>query len=288
MTESTNEKPGPSSAGSKRPQPSRSLIGHLDRTISRLNIILSTPSGTDSLLRTVTYTVQFLTGALTTLQMQQTLVSAASSAALALPGSTALLALLPPAPRARALSALISDFRSFSRLWGLLGLWSLAARLLRTPPADGVLRAVAWGQCAAYIAYQALENRAYLAGKGVVALPRAGARGVLRDWLWSSRMWMVAVGLEFVRLARVAQLGVRARAAAAGSGAGAAAAEGARAEEVAQWRRDMVVNLANAPMTVHWSIEGGTLSETAVGFLGMIAGLVGFRQRWIATGKLVK
>jgi hypothetical protein len=243
--------------------------------------MLSTPSGTDSLLRTVTYTVQFLTGALTTLQARQAgLAAAASSAALALPGSTALLALAPTAPRARALSALISDFRSFSRLWGLLGLWALAARLLRAPPADGILRAVAWGQCLAYIAYQALENRAYLAGKGVVALPRDGAKGVMRGWLWSSRMWMVAVGFEFVRLARVAQLGARQQAA-------PKTAE-ARAEEAAQWRRDMLVNLANAPLTVHWSIEGGNLGETAVGFLGMVAGLVGFRQRWAATGRLVK
>jgi hypothetical protein len=46
--------------------------------------------------------------------------------------------------------------------------------------------------------------------------------------------------------------------------------------------------MANAPLTVHWSIEGGTLSETMVGFLGMVAGLVGFRQRWMATDKLVK
>jgi hypothetical protein len=280
MTESTAEKPGPQSAGRS---PSRSLIGRLDRTISRLNIILSTPSGTDSLLRTVAYTAQFLTGALTTLQSQrlQGLAGAAQSTALALPGSTALLALVPAtAPRSRALTALVSDFRSFSRLWGLLGLWALAARLLRTPPQDAVLRAVAWGQCVAYIAYQALENRAYLAGKGVVPLPRDGAKGVVRGWLWSSRAWMAAVGLEFVRLARVAQLGARQ--------AAGAKTEEARAEEAAQWRRDMLVNLANAPLTVHWSVEGGTLGETAVGFLGMVAGLVGFRQRWAATRKLVK
>jgi hypothetical protein len=280
MTESANEKPGPQSAGRAPP---RSLIGRLDRTISRLNIILSTPSGTDSLLRTVAYTAQFLTGALTTLQSQrlQGLAGAAQSTALALPGSSALLALVPAAaPRSRALTALVSDFRSFSRLWGLLGLWALAARLLRTPPQDAVLRAVAWGQCMAYIAYQALENRAYLAGKGVVPLPRDGAKGVVRGWLWSSRAWMVAVALEFVRLARVAQLGARQ--------AAGAKTEEARAEEAAQWRRDLVVNIANAPLTVHWSVEGGTLGETAVGFLGMVAGLVGFRQRWAATGKLVK
>jgi hypothetical protein len=281
MTESTSEKAGPSSAGRAPPPPSRSLVARLDRTISRLNVILSTPSGTDSLLRTVTYTVQFLTGALTTLQARQ--AGLAAAAAVALPGSSALLALVPAtAPRARALSALISDFRSFSRLWGLLGLWALAARLLRTPPQDAVLRAVAWAQCLAYIAYQALENRAYLAGKGVVPLPRDGAKGVMRGWLWSSRAWMAAVGLEFVRLARVAQLGARQQR------GGVAKTEEARAEEAAQWRRDMVVNLANAPLTVHWSIEGGTLGETAVGFLGMVAGLVGFRQRWAASGKLVK
>lgn len=50
-----------------------------------------------------------------------------------------------------------------------------------------------------------------------------------------------------------------------------------------KWWRDVTVNSAYAPMTVHWSLEEGLLGETWIGALGLLAGLVGFRQAWKET-----
>ena len=36
------------------------------------------------------------------------------------------------------------------------------------------------------------------------------------------------------------------------------------------WWRDLVSNLAYAPMTMHWSMEGGMLSDWGVGALGRV------------------
>jgi hypothetical protein len=188
------------------------------------------------------------------------LVVSGSSYALSLP------------PRANALAGLISDYRMFVRLWGLLGMYAWGKGLVYHAPGDAVLKAAAWGQMSAYTAYQFLENRAYLAGKGII---KREGKDIMWDWLWSSRMWMVGVGWEFVRLWRVRQLWVGAE-------------EEKREKEVAQWRRDFVVNLMNAPLTLHYSVAGGALSEPTVAFLGMVAGIVGLAERWKVAGAKVK
>jgi hypothetical protein len=62
-----------------------------------------------------------------------------------------------------------------------------------------------------------------------------------------------------------------------------------REKEVRKWKGDLIVNLASAPLTVHYSMGGGGyLGSTAVGGLGMIAGLVGLAERWNAAGEKVK
>lgn len=54
----------------------------------------------------------------------------------------------------------------------------------------------------------------------------------------------------------------------------------AREREEGRWWREIVVNLAYAPMTVHWSLEGGLLSEAQVGMLGVVVGCVGIGEAW--------
>lgn len=53
--------------------------------------------------------------------------------------------------------------------------------------------------------------------------------------------------------------------------------------EEARWWSEVYVNAAYTPLTVHWSLEHGWVSEAWVGFLGMVAGLVGFRELWEET-----
>jgi len=48
----------------------------------------------------------------------------------------------------------------------------------------------------------------------------------------------------------------------------------------AKWKKDMIVNAGYAPMTVHWSLEQGILSDFWVGFLGTVVGVTGMRERW--------
>jgi Peroxisomal biogenesis factor 11 (PEX11) len=272
------------------------LLARLDRILARLTIITSTPAGTDSLLRAVTYTLQFIVCGLNDIltKHMDKIVPAVLAISRLLPKksrsgsgggerkSSSGLSLLPslttiiPAfiqsvPRARAFSSLISDFRSFTRLWGLLGMYAWGKSLVRNPPNDPILFLSAWGQCLAYTAYQAFENRAYLSGKGIWS--KREGKDILADWLWSSRMWMIGVALEFVRLARVRQLWKE-----------DATVQEKQKRRVA-WRRDLIANLANAPLTVHWSVAGGTLDDTQVGFFGMIGGLVSFIERWKMAGE---
>jgi hypothetical protein len=279
-------------------------IVKLDRLLARLTIILATPAGIDSLLRTVTYTLQFIVGGLTNIMnnhmdkvvslvttisrfLRKIIPPSPKGSTKAPSGppskSTGLTAYLPkpPAlvptiiqtvPRAKAFTSLINDFRSFTRLWGLLGMYAWGKSLLSNPPKDPVLRLVAWGQCLAYTAYQGYENRGYLAGKGIWLAKREG-KDILADWLWSSRMWMVGVALEFVRLLRVRQLWAR-----------RVMTEEERKKETVSWWREMIANLANAPLTLHWSVQGGTLDDMQVGFLGMVGGLVGLTERWKIAG----
>ena len=176
--------------------------------------------------------------------------------------------------RLRALSDLIADFRIFMRVWGMLGIWNWGSGLWKEPPKDKVLKWIAWMQIGANVAYQYLENGAYLAQHGILGLD---ARKQTRWWVWSSRFWMAHVALDFGRLWREKMTrGV--------------AWEGEEKESKVQhlkreekWWREAYVNAAYAPLTLHWSLEGGAVGEMWVGILGSIAGVVGFREMWRST-----
>jgi len=177
----------------------------------------------------------------------------------------------------RALADLIADVRIFLRLWGLLGIWSWAAAAWREPPSDRVLRVLMWTQVATNAAYQYLENGAYLSSHGVL---RWSEERQTRWYVWSSRFWMAHVALDLGRLVRVKQLRRR-----KGEKVFGQEKEGKveMIREEARWWSEVYVNAAYAPLTVHWSLEHGWVSEAWVGFLGMVAGLVGFRELWEET-----
>jgi hypothetical protein len=48
----------------------------------------------------------------------------------------------------------------------------------------------------------------------------------------------------------------------------------------AKWRKELVVDLAYAPLTVHWSLEKGLVGDFWVGLLGSVAGVTGLRALW--------
>jgi len=170
----------------------------------------------------------------------------------------------------RALSDVISDFRIFARLWGLLGIWAWGGAVLSNPPTDAVLRSIAVAQVAINALYQVLENGAYLASKGVLKWSKEK-----QNWAWilSSKCWAAHVALEGGRLGWLAW---KERQRKSGD-----ETMGMKEEDKQRWKRELGVTAAYAPLTIHWSIESGVLSDTWVGLLGSVAGWIRLKQVWV-------
>lgn len=56
-----------------------------------------------------------------------------------------------------------------------------------------------------------------------------------------------------------------------------------RTEEEMRWWREVGVNAAYAPMTLHWSLEQGLLGDGVIGALGVVAGGLKLREAWRKT-----
>ncbi|KAF2489733.1 hypothetical protein BU16DRAFT_163574 [Lophium mytilinum] len=270
-----------------------------DSTLSRLSRLLSTPGGIDSFLCTLGYTLTLLHPALSYLLERRLRALATTIATKAdgvlLPGETLITTFEAPtstkllasgAAGSKALASVISDYRIFVRLWGLLGIYTWGKGVWNAKLAEGaggkekVLRAVAWGQVASCAAYQVLENGAYLASKGVLVTPgwmgEAGKRREARWWVWSSRFWAAHVALEGVRLGVLFKKHVD-------SGKAEKEEVEKSSKEDKAWWRDAVSNAAWGPLTLHWSTEAGMVSEPLVGALGIVAGGVGLLEKWRET-----
>lgn len=272
-----------------------------DRTLVRLSKLLSTPSGTDVLLCTTSYTLTLVHALLSRL-LERRLADIATEIAdkaggVLFPGETLIASL--PAPTStkliaqvvgssKALESVISDFRIFVRLWGLLDLYIWARSTCRDqlPENAGTkektLRFLTWASIVSCVGFQVLENGAYLSSKGALTTASwTGDVGKAREnqwWLWSSQFWAAYVGIQLVQLAVV-------RYYRSSSSAIEVKGDGekedkirmeerirAEKEENWHWWKDVISNLAYAPMTLHWSVEQGLLSDLGVGICGVIAG----------------
>lgn len=175
------------------------------------------------------------------------------------------------AARLKALSSVISDFRIFVRLFGLLGIYGWGKDVWQNPPRDGVEESIVKAQVIVNFFFQILENGAYLASKNVLNWSESKQN---KAWLWSSRFWASHVLLEFLRLGRV--WSVHNRELQAGKGKEKQVdADTREAEWKREWVKSLVVNSAWAPLTLHWSTEGGLISDAWVGAFGSLAGIIG-------------
>ncbi len=205
---------------------------------------------------------------------------------------------LPP------LTAILDDFRVFLRLWGLLGIYSWGVSTYLTPPENKIVRALTWGQVVACALYQGLENGAYLAGKGVLAWKK---ERVAKAWIWSGRAWCAYVALELARLGyelvelqeqnhggkgeKVIELEKSSLAEEEGEVVEKGELElrmdkvkdKGQQERWDKWYREVGVNVAYAPMTVHYSLENGVLGEGAIGGLGVVVGALSIGRAWKET-----
>ncbi|CZR57240.1 uncharacterized protein PAC_07130 [Phialocephala subalpina] len=265
-----------------------------DATISQLSKILSTPSGTDTLLLTLCYTSLLTSNILARLSLSriQRFSRQLIESAISLPPNTTVIintSAIPPsrllitAQRLKALSDLISDFRIFVRLWGLIGIWKWGKRVLQDLREEGgkdeTAKKIEAAQVVVNVAFQYLENGAYLSSKGVMGWSTEKQN---RAWAWSSRFWAAHVALDFWRLGRE---WAKRRSKGKGKEVDDGAVNVGEGEWKAKWRREMAVNMAWAPLTLHWSFEQGLVSEFWVGVLGTVAGIIGTRKLWKQSGK---
>lgn len=198
-------------------------------------------------------------------------------------------------PKVTALNALVADARILSRIWGLLPMlkWLIGIEHHQPPTRSLLLieRLQAWFMTL----YCPMEAAAYLAMHKIIDLtPRK--QNLL--WLWGCRLWAAYIVLDLLHLVEDNRL-LRARAKALQQSRGPATTDekAVAAEPPTETRRmwaelrerkDMLlsqlwVNIGYLPLTLHWSVEGGFLSNGWVGVFGTIAGMAGARMNWKAT-----
>lgn len=218
------------------------------RTIAKLRALLSRTSGFDSALLGLHYPL---------------LVSVSLNSKV-------------PQPGLRALIALISDVRMFLRLPGLLSIYLWALSTYAKPPKDTVLNTIAWGQIGASTVFQLLENIAYLSAHHIIKLDKIKEG---KAWRWCLRAWGLHVFLDLVRLARVKQLEARQRQRGRADLVEKESKIEMEAEEE-KWRTQLLTNAAYAPLTIHYGMDKGPLSDLWIGAFGSVASIVGWRQVW--------
>ena len=187
------------------------------------------------------------------------------------------------AARLNNASALLSDVRTFGRLWGLLGLYFAAKKLLvslKSKPAgeksadakaesrfDAILSVL---QIASLISFQAAENIVYLSSKKILGFSPQ-TQGRLAKI--SVRSWALYIGMELGRLTIERQR----RVAASGGRLTAKDQEWSR-----KWKTDFFRNLAWSPITLHYSVEKGFLSDLALSALAFHPAQSQMRELWAA------
>ncbi|KAI1500508.1 hypothetical protein F5X99DRAFT_386228 [Biscogniauxia marginata] len=287
------------------------LPSNVDAFLAHLQRCLQTPSGIDTTLLFVCYASRLSAAVLETATRPAIKRSASQLLALAsslppsatlvfnskaLPSSGTVLA-LALSRRLKALSVLLSDARTFLRLWGLLGMYFWGRRLVhkrressaaaaRGEPhekTDRLETAIAWAQLLTCVVFQGLENGAYLASKGVLGLAPAVQAVAFR---WSARFWGAFVSLELGRLCYESRRrGQRTRAEKFAGDKSAAAVEREERDWSEAWRKSVIRNLSWFPLTLHWSLEKGLVNEMTIGALASIPGYIQMRDLWRRTAE---
>jgi hypothetical protein len=300
----------------------KALPSNTDAFLSHLQRCLATPSGVDTLLLFLCYTSRFAGAALANLSQSllrrslsrsprdlvaliltlpdktAVVVEAAGAGAGPLPALSARIARLAGllATRLKNLGSLASEARTIARLWALVGMYFWAKRLALNLVAsarsssssssskDGsgekegagqgesrMATLLSWAQLLSCAAFQVLENGAYLSGRGVLGWTPA-QQG--RAYVVGARFLSVYTAIELGRL--LAEFVARRD----------RDYSKASAEERAEFdalRRSAAINMAWAPLAVHWSVEGGFLTDLVVGAGGCIPGVIQMRKLWRET-----
>ncbi|GAO52050.1 hypothetical protein SAICODRAFT_5664 [Saitoella complicata NRRL Y-17804] len=216
--------------------------------LNHLVRMLSTLSGHDKLLMLIQYSLKLI---IPHLHRPQRIIMLLLNSA---PTLVKVDAPTPLAVRLRKLSDLTSDYRIFLRLLDFPSAvqWVLADD--HTP--------LTFIQSIANLCYYPLEHTAFLASHNILPIsPRTQSK----LWLYACRFWAAYVILDLYRLFQQRKT---------------AATE----EEERGWKREVMVNAGYAPLTVHWSLEGGLrgLGDEGVGLFGTVAAVGQLAKAWRA------
>ncbi|KAL8661334.1 MAG: hypothetical protein Q9202_005699 [Teloschistes flavicans] len=102
----------------------------------------------------------------------------------------------------KRLSSVLSEARTTLRLLGLVGVYTSLHSTFTSPPKDGVLKTIQWGQVIAGAVFQVCENIAFLGDKDILHSKRLGAQQRGKLWKLCCQAWLAATFLELARLAR--------------------------------------------------------------------------------------
>ncbi|KAE9398905.1 hypothetical protein BT96DRAFT_858767 [Gymnopus androsaceus JB14] len=256
--------------------PPSEFIDHLVR-------YLGTWSGSDKLFAIVEYALKLLVPLLNKraqLQKNAGLRKVATS-------STAV--------RFSNLASTISDSRTLWRFWGLLSIIRWMVSLERSPQPTRNLLNIERLQGWSMLGYYPLEHLSYLVSHDVVpsrstidlspflAKKRSlqlnsGTLGV-----WSVRCWAFYVALQFAHLREDRMLLQAKYRTLRKVGLKSADKQEMQKRWNAYWS-DLVINLANFPLAIHWSTGSKLLKHDAiVSILNLIVAVVSFRSGWQAT-----
>ncbi|KAL1856967.1 hypothetical protein Daus18300_010527 [Diaporthe australafricana] len=295
----------------------KSLPSSTDAFIAHLHRCLATPSGIDTLLLFVCYTSRFTGAALANLSQSLLRRSARDLVALAFfnlpanktavvlettPLSASATALAQAAAllgaRLKSLGSLASEARTIARLWSLVGMYFWARRLVlqlvaaarrsssNKPLSEkkggaaaaegegesiGLATLISWAQLISCGVFQVLENGAYLSGRGVLG------------WTPAQQGRAYVVGARWLGVYTALELGRLLGEFAAGRGRDYETASAEEKAEVDAMRRSAAINMAWAPLTLHWSLEKGFLTDLVVGAGGCIPGVIQMRKLWRET-----
>jgi Peroxisomal biogenesis factor 11 (PEX11) len=175
----------------------------------------------------------------------------------------------PTSVRLHKFSQLLADARILLRLHGIIPTYQWFLATHASPPSDPTLALVAKLQTYANLLYFPLENAAYLASHAIIPMSK---HSETQCWVWSCRFWAAHVAVEFVRLYRERQIHLK----------GKEKEKQEDAEWQKRWYASLIMNLAYAPQTLHWSLEDGLLEDINVAYLGVIAALSSIYQGWLS------
>ncbi|KAL8992512.1 MAG: hypothetical protein Q9169_007043, partial [Polycauliona sp. 2 TL-2023] len=209
--------------------------------------------------------------------------------------------------RTAKLASLLSETRTTLRLFGLVPIYTGIYSTYLTPSAKSTIpttlfslstlqQLITPAQILAGTIFQILENLAWLGDKEILPLS-AKRRG--KYWIWCCRAWALYVFLELARLlqarpqsrqfhddasTKLGGEGEKSLHSINGEEKDATREEGLGVkEEQETWLRNMKINLAYAPMTLHYSFANGLMNDGTVALCGVLASYWGLKGVWKKT-----